>query len=219
MNIQQQSPDIRNYCLNKEYFIMLFKLLHDVTQCLNKHNIRYWADGGTLLGIIRNEGQIPWDDDLDIGVMNTDFTRVLKIVNELNNNYKTEVYQGIVKVFIPNKWAYTEHRFYGTPTIDIFSYKKTNNNTIVLADNGMRLKFNNARYTADELFPLKNAKYGSMDVSVPHNPYPYLERLYGNKWNDEYIVEVREKPVEGQVNVKNRKLLFDKSYNFVKELQ
>ena len=49
--------------------IDLYKMLKIVTDILNKYKIKYWADGGTFLGAIRHNGIIPWDDDLDIGIL------------------------------------------------------------------------------------------------------------------------------------------------------
>ena len=45
------------------------ELLRIVCQVLEKNNITYWIDYGTLLGAIRHNGFIPWDDDLDICVL------------------------------------------------------------------------------------------------------------------------------------------------------
>lgn len=44
------------------------KLLLDVTSKLDREGIPYHLEGGTLLGIVRDNEILPWDDDLDISV-------------------------------------------------------------------------------------------------------------------------------------------------------
>src|SRR3989344_3817304 len=42
--------------------------LKDITKILNRYNIPLWLDCGTLLGAVRENRIIPWDDDVDLGV-------------------------------------------------------------------------------------------------------------------------------------------------------
>ncbi len=57
----------------------LLKKLLDVCE---KHHLRIWAEGGTLLGTIREHGYIPWDDDLDMAMLRSDFDVLVKVAPE-----------------------------------------------------------------------------------------------------------------------------------------
>ena len=48
----------------------------------DKHHLRYFMVGGTMLGAARHKGFIPWDDDVDMGMPRKDYEKFIKIVRE-----------------------------------------------------------------------------------------------------------------------------------------
>ena len=55
------------------------EVLSEIDKICKKHNIKYFADWGTLLAAVRHEGFIPWDDDLDITMKREDYCRFMEI--------------------------------------------------------------------------------------------------------------------------------------------
>ncbi len=51
------------------------EVLQQIDIICKRHNIQYYAEYGTLLGAVRHQGFVPWDDDMDIGMLRKDFAR------------------------------------------------------------------------------------------------------------------------------------------------
>ena len=47
-----------------------------------KYSLRYYLIGGTLIGVLRHHGFIPWDDDIDVGLPRPDYNRFVKIAKK-----------------------------------------------------------------------------------------------------------------------------------------
>lgn len=56
------------------------ELLSVITSICKRHYIEYFACGGTLLGAIRHQGFIPWDDDIDIALKRPDYNRLIRLL-------------------------------------------------------------------------------------------------------------------------------------------
>ena len=68
--------------LRKKQEVNLY-LLKEFAKLCRENNLNYWLRGGTLLGAVRHNGFIPWDDDSDVGMLREDFE---KLCQHLENN-------------------------------------------------------------------------------------------------------------------------------------
>ena len=78
----------------RKHQMRMLEMLIEVDKICQKHNIKYWIEGGTLLGAVRHGGFIPWDDDLDIAVMHDEYKKMLDVLErELPENMKVQSFK------------------------------------------------------------------------------------------------------------------------------
>ena len=122
--------------LMKKSWAAQLEVLMDIDKVCRRHNIKWFADCGTLLGAVRHGGFIPWDDDLDICMFRDDYIRFLTVaLRELKNiwpgyrilNYHNgdywEMLSRVVNVDTINFDEPRMNRFHGYPFaagVDIF---------------------------------------------------------------------------------------------------
>lgn len=61
----------------------LLKLFREIDEMCKKHNLRYVMAGGSLIGVARNEGFIPWDDDVDIYMPRDDWNKLVELSDQV----------------------------------------------------------------------------------------------------------------------------------------
>lgn len=64
------------------------EMLKIIDKICRENNIKYFAIGGTLIGAIRHDGFIPWDDDIDIGLTADNYSKLIELLEKYcdNNN-------------------------------------------------------------------------------------------------------------------------------------
>lgn len=69
------------------------QIMDEIVRICEKYNIKYFLAGGSMIGAVRHNGFIPWDDDIDVGMFRQEYERFLKLCKkELSYPYFIQTY-------------------------------------------------------------------------------------------------------------------------------
>lgn len=182
MSNNNNDPFSSSRGFGEKYRQTAINLLRDTIDLLNTHQIQHSLIAGTLLGKVRHNDFIPWDDDMDM-IVSAD---IIDKLPELRKSYPNLVFierqQFLVKVCYRTGDPIKNHgldRFmhspatdrYTFPFIDLFVYKENPAATT--------LHFFEKEWDAAQFIPFKKTQFCGLTVCIPHTPHYFLAKNYG----------------------------------------
>jgi len=178
---------------HKEIAVDLLKI---TTSILDEFEIDYFLISGTLLGYVRHNDFIPYDDDIDLIVSSSIKDKLKDIIKKYNSEITFLMKNGIIKICFKDKvinlndfktWSahvIDKKDSYFWPFVDLFTYD--------YSEDKKKITFFGKEWNVEEFFPKQQKNFNNIMVSIPNNPHYFLTKNYGkdymtvlksSKWN------------------------------------
>jgi len=180
---------------------IMTNMLREFDRICRKHKLEYWCVDGTLLGIIRHTGWIPYDGDIDVAMRKTDYKKLQKIIQKelpdgmwfqdstTDKFYTSNI--GKIRDLKSNYKDYKQRDWHNGLQLDIFL---TNDNK----DNDT-LSWESFTFKKNDIFPLKEKRFDDIKVFVPNQSKLVLTKLFGKGYMKMLDVDKRL-PHEGRID-------------------
>jgi len=179
-------------------------LSHYITTCLSEMEVVHWLEGGSLLGAVREKGNLlDWEDDVDISVLLDDDMTWERLTSGLaqrgaRDKFYVDIFEkkGFVSISFdpPKQWPFRweRNRFRGEIRTDIAIYRRAvSYGKDVLerrSHKGSMPSTQNGGYGVlqEIVLPTKTIPFLGGDLACPNQAEAYLHLLYGDFQKVEY---------------------------------
>ena len=150
--------------------------IRHVLTILESEGIRYWLEGGSLLGAARHEDVIPWDYDADIGIYGDDIVKSRHLYRLRKNNFEDD--QGYVWEkategnFFRVQFSQTNHLH-----VDIFPFYSKDG--VMTKDTWIAGHPQDREFPETFLQPLEKMNFAGVSAYVPNRYREFLELKFG----------------------------------------
>lgn len=154
----------------------LRQLVHHVFTVLEKCHVRYWLEGGSLLGALRSGDIIPWDYDVDVGIYRADIVKCPILNLSLSSPVKDE-HDHVWERASEGDFLRVNYSPTNRLHVDLFPF--------YLRDDMMTKNSWFADHVQDKEFPehflkpLDRVRFAGRLVSAPNHPKQFLEYKFG----------------------------------------
>jgi len=188
------------------------EMLKEIDRICKENNIKYFLAGGSLLGAVRSGEVIPWDDDLDIGILREDYEKFRCACKaQLSDKYiyscpssKNGSHYLAEKIRLKSTYYSTRYssanEFDDGVFVDVLIYDQTSNNkilrklqalTLAALYNCIILRWNPA--------PWKNDYHGLLKLVIPflkilpwgfyHGAFEKVSKMFRNKKDATLLID------------------------------
>ena len=171
----------RPFLLKRKVLCEMALLLERVVMVLGDANILYFIDAGTILGAVRHQGFIPWDDDIDLVVSVLDYEKLQSLKTVFNQHgMKLTPARGGFKVGF-KKWV-TAY-----PYVDLVMINESDGSfkpCFPISEKGdytyeVASEWPSFHYKKSLSFPLQTIQFEGFEVKAPNNLLKHVEQQYG----------------------------------------
>ena len=181
-----------------KYTDIAVELLKKTISILDNHKIGHLLISGTLLGHVRHNGFIPWDDDMDLLVDNSILSKLDAILEEnreeiciLNRNGHIKfcfvnhginvlgAWSGLWGQYVLNSGA-----TYKWPFIDLFIHEALEEFGEITG--WPDFTFFGNTWESDKFYPAKQVSFMGVDVMIPNTPEYFLSKNFGEDYMTVY---------------------------------
>ena len=160
-----------------------------------KHDLKYYLESGTLIGAVRHQGFIPWDDDIDVQMFRTDYEQLKEICKQ---ELKPPLYWQDIYTIIEEQEVYDDSVFRLLPFGKI-----RNSETTAIEETRAPVSMNQGIFI--DIFPLDDAYDGQGFTSEMLELQK--EMYYTVFAEDELKKTIRSKDVHTVIPVKDLEII------------
>jgi lipopolysaccharide cholinephosphotransferase len=161
----------------------VYYLIEKLNAIADKHGLKYWATAGTLLGALRHKGMIPWDDDGDFAILESDVVKLKDMKEDLaaEGIMLEDAPLGLCKLKLTYEKRKELFQTDEEADLDFVTVQKDKQNRWIPSNDSYFALYPKEIFFTEEITSLQKVPFGprGITVPVPKNAERFVQRVYG----------------------------------------